>query len=62
MPANSAFWQDSVNKLSTHLKQGDFERGLTQALEEISALLVQHFPVGANVVNPNELSNRPDVR
>ena len=62
MPANSAFWQDSVNKLSAHLKRGDFERGLTQALEEISALLVLHFPVDANSPNPNELSNRPDIR
>ncbi len=62
MTANSVFWQDSVNKLSAHLKRGDFERGLTLALEDISALLVQHFPADANSVNPNELSNRPDVR
>jgi hypothetical protein len=31
-------------------------------VEEISALLVQQFPVGSEQVNPNELSNRPDVR
>ena len=62
MPANSDFWQNSVDKLSAHLERGDFESGLTQALEEISALLVQHFPVDANSVNPNELSNRPDLR
>ena len=62
MPANSVFWQESVNKLSAHLKQGDFERGLTQALEEISALLVQRFPIDANAVHKNELSDRPDIR
>ncbi len=62
VPANSAFWQDSVNQLSAHLQRGDFERGLTQALEDISALLVQHFPVDANSANLNELSNRPDLR
>jgi uncharacterized membrane protein len=62
MPANSSFWQETVNKLSVHLKRGDFERGLTQALEEISALLVQHFPLQANQPHQNELSNRPDVR
>jgi uncharacterized membrane protein len=61
-PANSTFWQEIVAKLSEHLKRGDYERGLTQAMEEISALLVQQFPVGANHVNPNELSNRPDLR
>jgi uncharacterized membrane protein len=62
MPANSTFWQETVDKLSQHLKRGDFERGLTQALEEISALLVQHFPLQASQPHPNELSNRPDVR
>ena len=62
MPANSAFWQEAVAKLSDHLKRGDYERGLTQALEEISALLVKHFPVDANSANHNELSDRPDIR
>ncbi len=62
MRASNTFWQETVSKLSTHLKQGDFERGLTQAIEEISALLVQHFPVDASQANPNELSNRPDLR
>jgi uncharacterized membrane protein len=62
MSVNSDFWQETVNKLSAHLKRGDFEQGLTQALEEISALLMERFPVDANAANPNELSNRPDVR
>jgi uncharacterized membrane protein len=60
--ANSRFWQEIVSKLSEHLKRDDYERGLTQAMEEISALLVQQFPVGSHITNPNELSNRPDVR
>ena len=60
--ANSNFWQNIVSKLSEHLKRDDYERGLTQAMEEISALLVQQFPVDANQANSNELSNRPDVR
>jgi uncharacterized membrane protein len=55
-------WQDIMRHLSAHLKRGDFERGLTQALEEISAVLVQHFPVTAHQANPNELSNQPDIR
>ncbi|TAG26926.1 MAG: TPM domain-containing protein [Burkholderiales bacterium] len=62
LPANSDFWQEMVNRLSAHLKRGDFERGLTQALEEISALLMERFPVDSGAANPNELSNRPDVR
>jgi uncharacterized membrane protein len=60
--AGGTIWQEIVARLSTHLKRGDFERGLTQALEEISAVLVQHFPVDVQQANPNELSNRPDVR
>ncbi len=62
MPANNPFWQKTVAELSAHLKRNDFELGLTQAMEEISALLMQHFPVDATAANPNELSNRPDVR
>ncbi len=60
--ASEHFWQKIVAELSTHLKRGDFERGLTQALEEITALLVQLYPVQPHQANPNELSNRPDVR
>jgi uncharacterized membrane protein len=61
-PPNSHFWQNVVTQLAQHLKRGDYERGLTQAMEEISALLVEQFPAQAHEINPNELSNRPDVR
>jgi uncharacterized membrane protein len=61
-PANSSFWQEVVARLSEHLKREDFERGLTQAMEEISALLVQQFPVRVDEANSNELSNEVDVR
>ena len=61
-PATGDFWSKIITTLSEHLKRGDFERGLTQAVEEISSLLVQQFPVQADQANLNELSNRPDVR
>lgn len=60
--ANAQFWQDAVAHLAEHLKRGDYELGLTQALEEISALLVEQFPLQTSQANPNELSNRPDLR
>jgi uncharacterized membrane protein len=60
--ASKNFWQKIVQELSIHLKRSDFERGLTQALEEITALLVKLFPAKPDHANPNELSNRPDVR
>jgi hypothetical protein len=51
-------WQAVVQGLGQHLQTGDFDTGLTQALQEVSALLVQHFPLQEGDANPNELSNR----
>ena len=53
-----AYWQAVVHHLGEHLQTGDFDSGLTQALQEVSALLVQHFPLQAGEANPNELCNR----
>jgi uncharacterized membrane protein len=53
-----AHWQAVVQHLGEHLQTGDFDSGLTQALQEVSALLVQHFPLQAGQENPNELCNR----
>lgn len=54
-----AFWRALVARMSGAFKQARFEEGLTTALAEVSALLVQHFPLGANEVNPNELPDAP---
>ena len=55
---SDAHWQAVVQRLGKHLQSGDFDTGLTQALEEVSALLVQYFPLQPGDANPNELSNR----
>jgi uncharacterized membrane protein len=52
-----AQWQAIVNRLSKSLHDGAFEDGLTQALEEVSALLVAHFPAGHGTFETNELPN-----
>lgn len=52
-----AEWQAIVDRLGARLREGAFEDGLTQALEEVSALLVQHFPVEAGVARRNELAD-----
>ena len=61
-----AGWQTVVAHLSDELRQGHFEEGLTQALEEVSAVLVAHFPdSGADRVNtpgPNQLPDEPVLR
>lgn len=49
-------WQSVVDRLAKRLQDGEFETGLTQALEEVSALLVEHFPsTGENLPTHNEL-------
>lgn len=55
----AAQWAALVQRLSAALREGSFEGGLTQALEEVSALLVEHFPLAAGESNPNELPDKP---
>lgn len=50
-------WQAIADRLGAQLQQGHFEDGLTQALEEVSALLVAHFPAEAGSARANELSD-----
>ena len=56
-------WQDMVARMAGAFRDGRYEDGLTQALEEVSAVLVEHFPAvdatGAPQANPNELPDAP---
>ena len=54
---DQAQWQAMVDRLVIRLRKGDFEDGLTEALEEISALMVAHFPLAPGASRANELSN-----
>jgi uncharacterized membrane protein len=54
----SDHWKNVIQQLGAHLHQADFETGLTQALEEVSALLVQHCPLAIGQAPANELCNR----
>ena len=56
-----AEWKAMVDNLSAAVRAGRYEDGLTQALEETSAVLVTHFPLIPTDINPNELPNRPIV-
>lgn len=56
-----AHWRGVVEHLAARLRQGDVEGGLTEALEEVSALLVAHFPLAEGEANPNELSDHVRV-
>ena len=48
-------WRAIVDRLGASLRAGAFEDGLTQALEEVSALLVAHFPEPDGQQGANEL-------
>lgn len=52
-------WKAIVGRMGTAFREGRIEDGLTQALEEVSALLVAHFPLAEGEVNPNELPDEP---
>ena len=54
-------WQAMIGRMRAAFLLGRFEDGLTQALEEISAVLVQHFPLAAGDANPNELPDAPVI-
>lgn len=58
---DDAEWAAMAQRMSAAFREGRFEDGLTQALEEISALLVEHFPLGAGDVDVNELPDEPVV-
>jgi uncharacterized membrane protein len=54
-------WQAMVSRMRDAFQHGHFEDGLTQALEEVSALLVKHFPLAVGQHNPNELPDLPEL-
>lgn len=56
-------WQMVVTRMADAFRSDRYEDGLTQALEEVSAVLVEHFPAmdasGVSQPNPNELPDAP---
>lgn len=55
-------WQEMVEHLRAALREGRYEDGLTSALEEVSAVLVQYFPRTADDGDVNELDNAIVIR
>lgn len=52
-------WPRLVKEMSAAFKAGDYEAGLTQAVHEVSALLLQHFALQNGQNNLNELPDKP---
>ena len=58
---DDAEWAAMAQRMGASFREGRFEDGLTQALEEMSALLVAHFPLADNQPDTNELPDEPVV-
>ena len=58
---DDAEWAAMAQRMGASFREGRFEDGLTQALEEMSALLVTHFPLAENQPDTNELPDAPVV-
>ena len=54
-------WEAMTGRMAAAFRQSRFEDGLTQALEEVSALLVTHFPAVTGEPGVNELPNEPVI-
>jgi uncharacterized membrane protein len=52
-------WQALVARMGGAFGAGRYEEGLAQAIDEVTALLLQHFPLSAGEANPNELPDEP---
>ncbi|MBC5763415.1 TPM domain-containing protein [Ramlibacter albus] len=52
-------WREIVARMGGAFRDGRFEDGLTEALAEVSALLVQHFPLAPGEADTNELPDEP---
>ena len=52
-------WQRMVTRMSKAFQKGQFEEGLTQAINEVSTLLTTYFPLKEGAFNPNELTDQP---
>ena len=53
-----AQWQAIVQGMGEAFRGGHYEHGLQQAIDAVTALLVQHFPAGG-APNANELPDEP---
>jgi uncharacterized membrane protein len=58
---DDAAWAAMARRMGAAFREGRFEDGLTQALEEMSALLVEHFPLAEGEADRNELPDAPVV-
>jgi uncharacterized membrane protein len=54
-------WDEVVAHLGVALKAGNFEQGLGQAIDAVTAILVQHFPLELGEFKTNALPDQPSL-
>ena len=54
-------WQHMVQCLGEALRDNRLEDGLNQAIDAVTAVLVQHFPLATGSIRPNELPDQPTL-
>lgn len=54
-------WRSVCEAIEAGLKAGDPEGAVLRGVEALSALLVEHFPRGADYVDRNELADQPHL-
>jgi uncharacterized membrane protein len=52
-------WKTIADRMSSAFREGRFEDGLTEAIGEVSAVLVAHFPPAQDGQHANELPDEP---
>jgi len=52
-------WNALLARMRGAFRDGAFEAGLSQAVDEVGEMLAQHFPLRAGELNPNELPDEP---
>ena len=55
-----AFWREICRRMEEAFREGQFEKGVLTALNEITVVLSGHFPASGD--NPNELPDTPLIR
>jgi len=56
---DAAQWQTLVDSMSAAFRERQYEQGLAAAVECVSALLIEHFPLASGSRRPNELPDAP---
>lgn len=55
----TAQWVQIAHEMSAAFRSGQFEQGLNQAIDAVSKLLSNYFPLAPDASNPNELADAP---